>query len=133
MEDVSAAAGDPADAEPCMPASAEMPCNALPTLQRNALRKLFDRPVFTPAEVAALGYRKLQQTEGVGIKGLVIIRQWLQAHGYDIEPEPTVPRGKPMSRRTGRNLEAAMRVLQAHGYVVQRSDDESLQKKHETL
>lgn len=53
--------------------------NCLPTLQQNALRKIFDRPEFSPAEVAALGYRRLQQAEGIGQNCL------LQAHGYRIQ------------------------------------------------
>lgn len=38
----------------------------LPTLQRNALRKIFDRHEFSPEEVALFGYRRLQQAEGIG-------------------------------------------------------------------
>ena len=45
-------------------ADATLPAGSLPTLQRNALRKIFDRPEFSPAEVAELGYRRLQQADG---------------------------------------------------------------------
>lgn len=41
----------------------------LPTWQRNALRKLFDRPKFSPQEVYELGFRCLQRAEGIGERG----------------------------------------------------------------
>lgn len=104
---------------------AASPLSQLPTLQRNALRKLFDRSEFTPGEVAELGYRRLQQAEGIGQKGLKTILAWLQEYGFDLQPEPQAvrPRGKFGSRRAVKDLETAMRVLRAHGYVIQRTGD----------
>lgn len=72
--------------------------NCLPTLQQNALRKIFDRPEFSPAEVAALGYRRLQQAEGIGQNCLQAISAWLQAHGC--EPKPQTPEGQRLPRKT---------------------------------
>src|SRR5574343_1241124 len=60
----------------------------LPTLQRNALRKIFDRPDFLPEEVAALGYKRLQQAEGIGNKGLAAITAWLKGYGFELPPPP---------------------------------------------
>lgn len=41
----------------------------LPTMQRNALSRIFDRPDFTPGEVAGLGRQRLARAEGIGLKG----------------------------------------------------------------
>jgi len=94
--------------------------NELPTLQRNALRKIFDRPQFTPEEVAAVGYRRLQQAEGIGAKGLSAITAWLAVHGLQL-PLPTPPAGGPsvVPRKTRRTIEMAVRLLRTHGYEVQ--------------
>lgn len=104
---------------------AASPLGRLPTLQRNALRKLFDRPEFTPEEVAKLGYRRLQQAEGIGQKGLTTIQAWLRDYGFEVQPDPPALRrgGKRLSRRQLKDLDSAMRVLQAHGYIVQRTED----------
>lgn len=91
----------------------------LPTLQRNALRKLFDRPAFTPEEVAALGYRRLQQAEGIGHKGLAAIGEWLRRHGFELRP-PELPEAPPaVPRTTRRHIEMAVRLLRTHGYTVE--------------
>lgn len=100
------------------------PLSRLPTLQRNALRKLFDRAEFSPDEVAGLGYRRLQQAEGIGQKGLGTILAWLREYGYELMPEPpNATPGRRVSRRDQRDLASAMRILRAHGYVVQRADE----------
>ena len=92
----------------------------LPTLQRNALFKIFDRPHFTPEEVAALGYRRLQQAEGIGTKGLSAIAAWLKAHGHQLPlPTPADGASPVISKRTRRTIEMAVRLLRAHGYEVQ--------------
>lgn len=93
--------------------------NELPTLQRNALRKIFDRPHFTPEEVAALGYRRLQQAEGIGAKGLSEIAGWLQAHGHELPPPSSSAGPGAMPRKTRRTIEMAVRLLRTHGYEVQ--------------
>lgn len=87
----------------------------LPTLQRNALRKLLDRPDFTPAEVAALGFRRLQLTRGLGRKGLDNVLAWLRHHGHDLEPLPT--RCADGGRRNQR-IERAIHLLESQGFVV---------------
>ncbi len=103
---------------------AESPLKRLPTLQRNALRKLFDRNEFTPEEVAALSYRRLQQAEGIGQKGLETIAAWLQEFGHQLTiPEPPAHEpDKALSRSAKKNLEAAIRMLRTHGYEIHRTD-----------
>jgi len=96
----------------------------LPTLQRNALRKIFDRHEFTPEEVAMLGYRRLQQADGIGNKGLAAITEWLKLHGFELKPPELA--GNPKQRlpkRMRRNIESAVRLLRTHGYVVQQGAD----------
>jgi hypothetical protein len=104
--------------------------NELPTLQRNALRKIFDRPHFTPEEVADLGYRRLQQAEGIGAKGLSAITGWLAAHGHQL-PLPPPPGGGPsvVPRKTRRTIEMAVRLLRTHGYEVQAKPAPGIQGK----
>lgn len=98
--------------------------NQLPTLQRNALRKIFDRHEFLPEEVAQLGYRRLQQAEGIGNKGLVAITAWLQLHGFELKPpEVPVPSRESVPKKTRRSIEQAVRLLRTHGYdVVEQAD-----------
>jgi len=98
--------------------------NRLPTLQRNALRKLFDRPDISPEEVAGLGYRRLQQAEGVGQKGLETILAWLRDYGFELTPPAArTPPAKEAGPPSRRSLEGAMRLLRIHGYAVHRVDD----------
>lgn len=94
--------------------------NELPTLQRNALRKIFDCPHFLPDEVAALGYRRLQQAEGIGTKGLAAITDWLKLHGHELQA-PTLPmeRQAAVPKKSRRTIEMAVRLLRTHGYEVQ--------------
>lgn len=97
----------------------------LPTLQRNALSKVFNCPEFTPQEVFALGYRRLQRTDGVGQKGLKAIINWLALHGYQLEPpaEPADPPEK-LPAEVRRSISGAVRLLRRHGYRVQRTRDQ---------
>jgi len=96
----------------------------LPTLQRNALRKVFDRHEFTAEEVAALGYRRLQQAEGIGNKGLLAIAEWLKTQGFELNPPALATQAKQGgAKRMRRNIESAVRLLRTHGYVVQQSND----------
>lgn len=87
---------------------------ALPTLQRNALCKLFERGDFTPEEVLALGCARLRKVNGIGPKGLEIIAAWLKAHGLLLTTE--TERGE----RHIRQVERAIRLLERHGYEVRR-------------
>lgn len=90
---------------------------SLPTLQRNALRKIFGRAEFSPEEVAALGHRRLQQAEGIGSKGLSTIMSWLQAHGHALDQAPTPP-ARETPRKRCQDVEQAIRLLRRHGYTV---------------
>lgn len=92
--------------------------NLLPTLQRNALRKIFDRHDFLPEEVALLGYKRLQQADGIGNKGLAAITEWLGHYGFELKPPPVPLQPGPLPRRTRQNIEQALRLLRTHGYEV---------------
>jgi len=112
-----------ADVEGAVPAA---PMNKLPTLQRNALCKIFDRPEFKPEEVAALGYRRLQQAEGIGQKGLAEITAWLNSHGFELKAiEPPQAAGQPVAKKARKNIEHAVRLLRTHGYIVQAVGEEA--------
>lgn len=101
------------------PQEAPAAIKPLPTLQRNALRKIFDRHEFTPEEVAQLGYRRLQQADGIGTKGLAAIGEWLQAHGLELKPpEPTAAAKGGLPKKSRRSLEQAVRLLRTHGFEV---------------
>ena len=114
-------AGGSATQSPSTPTVAA--ANQLPTLQRNALRKIFDRPAFTPEEVAALGYRRLQQAEGIGNKGLAAITAWLQQHGFELNPPASHDSPPKAPKKNRRNIEMAVRLLRTHGYIVQGAVD----------
>ena len=88
----------------------------LPTMPRNALRKVFGRPDFTPSEVALLGHRRLERAEGIGRKSLAAIIDWLRCQGYELAGESRGARSRDSagSPREVRKLEKAMRVLQTH-------------------
>lgn len=91
----------------------------LPTLQKNALRKIFDRPEFTAEEVAQLGHRKLLRAEGIGHKGLATIIEWLHSQGYELVGDPAEA-GRPgrAGAKNLKRLEKAIRILKTHGYAV---------------
>lgn len=90
----------------------------LPTLQRNALRKIFDRHDFLPEEVALLGYKRLQQADGIGSKGLAAIAAWLGNYGFELKPPPLPVNTCPVPKRTRHSIEQALRLLRTHGYEV---------------
>lgn len=93
--------------------------NRLPTLQRNALRKIFDRHDFLPEEVVALGYRRLQQAEGIGSKGLSAISAWLAEFGLQLEHPPVADQTKTSGKRRVRlSIDQAVRLLRTHGFEV---------------
>jgi hypothetical protein len=94
----------------------------LPTLQHHALCKLFERTDFTAADVAELGYRRLQRVNGIGPKGLEVICAWVQAQGYSLQPGLQVRLEREESR-----VQRAIRLLQRLGYEIgqPRGDDES--------
>lgn len=108
------------------PAQSLAPMHKLPTLQRHALCKIFDRAEFTPNEVALLGYRRLHQADGIGQKGLTEIAAWLKSYGFEMAPPEPVPvSSQPMPRATRKNIELAVRLLRTHGYIVQPGTDSS--------
>jgi len=110
-------------------ADATLPAGSLPTLQRNALRKIFDRPEFSPAEVAELGYRRLQQADGIGNKGLAAIADWLHYHGYALKRPETPPPNPNVPRKSRRSIELAVRLLRTHGYIIQDTAGHSVEPK----
>lgn len=101
----------------------------LPTLQRNALRKIFDRPEFSPSEVAALGYRRLQQADGIGNKGLAAIADWLHFHGFELKRPDAPPPSQNLPRKSRRSIELAVRLLRTHGYIIQDTAGHSVEPK----
>lgn len=105
------------------PAAVGRQPDQLPTLQRNALRKIFDRHEFSPEEVAALGYRRLQQAEGIGNKGLAAIGDWLRRHGLELSPPPAPGNPPKPAKKSRRTIEMAVRLLRTHGYVVEAAPD----------
>lgn len=98
------------------------PMFSLPTLQRNALRKIFERANFTPEEVARLGHKRLHQAEGIGQKGLEVIVAWLANYGYELKASESAANGKSneIPKRMKRSLESAVRILRINGYIVYR-------------
>lgn len=107
-------AADSGDSCQCVPVAQQ-----LPTLQRNALRRIFDRHDFTAEEVARLGQHRIERAEGIGRKGLATIIEWLRCQGLELASR------QPLSRDAGavpgdvKRIEKAMRILKTHGYVVQ--------------
>jgi len=103
-----------ASGEPCAGGTPPV----LPTLQRNALCKIFGRADFSPEEVAALGHRRLQQAEGIGSKGLATIIHWLAAHGQPLTATRT-GKFRPTPRSCGnQDVERAIKLLRQRGYTV---------------
>lgn len=71
-----------------------------------------------------LGYRRLQQAEGIGNKGLAAITDWLGLHGFELKPPEVAGISRqPLPKRIRRNIESAVRLLRTHGYVVQQEGD----------
>jgi hypothetical protein len=116
--------GDMPDSSCCISDNQRSSCfaaeamNLLPTLQRNALRKIFDRHDFLPEEVASLGYKRLQQAEGIGNKGLAAITAWLNSYGFELNPPPLSPHAGAAPKRTRQSIEQALRLLRTHGYEI---------------
>jgi hypothetical protein len=98
----------------------DSPIDVLPTRQKNALRLLLNKPSISPEEVAALDYRVLERAPGVGMKGIAIIRAWLNRYGHDVSgvPKATVSR-RDVQR--SKKLAQAIDYLRWHGYEVSRS------------
>lgn len=110
-------------------AAGTLPAGSLPTLQRNALCKLFDRPEFSPAEVAELGYRRLQQADGIGNKGLAEIADWLHHHGFELKPPETPQATQNVPRKSRHGIEFAVRLLRTHGYIIQDTEGHAVEPK----
>ena len=110
------------------PPACEVPAYwQLPTMQRNALRKVFDRRDFTPGEVAGLGHRRLERAEGIGQKGMATIIDWLRCQGYELADDTRSARSRDLasSPKEVSKLQKAMRVLQTHGYTILRIEQQS--------
>lgn len=99
----------------------------LPTTPRNALRRVFDRPDFTPGEVAVLGRRRLERADGIGQKGMATIIDWLRCQGYELADDTRSARSRDLasSPKEVSKLQKAMRVLQTHGYTILRIEQQS--------
>jgi hypothetical protein len=97
----------------------------LPTSQRNALCQFFDRSDYTPEEVVALGYRRLQKINGIGPKGMEIITAWARFHGLELKADNSEKLGRQAQR-----VERAIRLLKLHGYNVLRAEGKA-RVKHE--
>lgn len=95
-----------------------MPAIDLSTMQRNALRQLFERHEFTPEEVAQLDYRCVERLPKVGKKGIGAIRVWLAQYGYDLRNVPE-QNGEQLEQRLRLRLDQAVRLLVKHGYRVE--------------
>jgi hypothetical protein len=118
--------------DPGMPASgrareANVQPLCLGTLQRNALRKLLNQPEFTPEQVHALGYRRIQRAEGIGQKGMQRILAWLRAHGLELSPPESPPERPPerLPPELRQHIHGALRLLRTHGYRVRRISGKS--------
>lgn len=116
---------DPANAGDNPLPSPPSPMRALPTLPRNALRKILERSTFTPEDVAELGYRRLEKADGIGHKSLDIILAWLREYGYELQPPPAPPffaMTQRAQKRMKKNIDFALRILRANGYIVCRPE-----------
>ncbi|PKO90127.1 MAG: hypothetical protein CVU16_10805 [Betaproteobacteria bacterium HGW-Betaproteobacteria-10] len=113
------------DAETLVKAPGNGVCEVkLPTLQRNALCKIFDRPEFTPEEVHALGHKRLQRSEGLGHKGLLIVAEWLRFHGLELSlPAPPAYPTDRIDDTVQNEIKGAVRLLRTYGYRVRRIQD----------
>lgn len=77
-----------------------------------------------------LGYRRLQQADGIGNKGLAAITDWLRLHGFELKPPELAGNPKQLlPKRMRRNIESALRLLRTHGYVVHQGVDNSPENK----
>ena len=101
-------------------AGGDCPCAFLPTRQRNALRWLLNKRVFTPEEIAALDYRVIERAPRIGKNSLAIIRAWLNHYGYELRSPPPIAAKSGKAQRQ-RKLESAIDYLRWHGYEVYRS------------
>ncbi len=101
--------------------------SGLPTPQRNALCRHFERADFTPEEVAAVGRRRLLKIDGIGEKGLCAIEAWLARYGLNFmaEAHGNAALGHALESR----LERAVRLLRAHGYRVEPGSVDSFMQK----
>jgi hypothetical protein len=106
------------DCKPLIDAHSVAP--SLPTRQKHALCLLFDKPNFTPEEVAALDYRTLERAPGIGKNSLALIRAWLNSNGYEMPSLPPPPPNQRDAQRQ-RKLERAIDYLRWNGYEVHHS------------
>jgi hypothetical protein len=57
--------------------------------ERNVLRRLLNRAEFKPQDIAQLGIARLESAEGLGVKGLTNVLDWLATNGYPLTPTST--------------------------------------------
>lgn len=105
--------------EPSRGGAPSAPHLALPTMQLNALRRLFNRPQFAPHEVARLGWRRLEKADGIGQKGMATIVKWLREQGYELaDAEQAAESRGTHHAPDARKVERAIRILKTQGYAV---------------
>jgi hypothetical protein len=98
--------------------------SALPTFQRNVLRKYFRRANFTAADVAEIDYQRLVRFPGIGAKGIQNIRSWLHGFGLELKNVPPLVAGGADERATSaktQRIERAIALLRKQGFVVRPS------------
>jgi hypothetical protein len=98
---------------------------ALPTFQRNVLRKYFRRANFTATDVAEVDYQRLVRFPGVGTKGMQNIRSWLHSFGLELRNVPlpasdNATKDRDAAGKTQR-IERAIALLRRQGFVVRPS------------
>ena len=94
-------------------------CALLPTRQRNTLRLLLDKRIFTPEEIAALDYHVVERAPRIGKNGLAVIRSWLNSYGHELDSPPVATRSR--KEQCQNKIERAINYLRWHGYEVYRS------------
>lgn len=100
-------------------AGGDCPCALLPTRQRNALRLLLDKRIFTPEEIAALDYHVVERAPRIGKNGLAVISSWLNSYGHELDSPPVATRSR--KEQCQNKIERAINYLRWHGYEVYRS------------
>lgn len=89
----------------------------------NVLRRLLNRPDVKPQDVAQLGLARLEAAQGMGVKGLANVLEWLSEHGY---PLRAMAGGEDRAReeRLSKRLTQAQQLLEQWGWQVRRPDGE---------
>ena len=93
--------------------------------ERNVLRRLINRAEFKPQDIAQLGIARLESAEGLGVKGLTNVLDWLATNGYPLTPTSTRASEDALRKdRINRRLDQAQHLLKQWGWQVNRPDCE---------